>query len=237
MFMPDESIETVTLDRLLEWRAALLEEYPSTTVAGRIKNIKTVFTWAVDQDWLQKSPADKVPRGSFRNREFDRFITMEEYAKLLEACPNQEWRTIIALARIGGLRCPSELQQLRWSDILEDRFTVYSPKTERHAGRDKRVVRLFDELRAELERHNQTSEFVVQGFQGKAWRLYSPFQEIAERAGIGRIKCPFVNMRRSRANEVVRQFGEAMERMWIGHSWDVMEKHYLLQLDEDFSTC
>ena len=24
--------------------------------------------------------------------------------KLLEACPNQEWRTIIALARIGGVR-------------------------------------------------------------------------------------------------------------------------------------
>ena len=44
-------------------------------------------------------------------------------------------------------------------------------------------------------------------------------------------------MRRSRANEVLRKWGEAMERMWIGHTWDVMEKHYLMHLDEDFSTC
>ena len=180
---------------------------------------------------------DKLPTGQSRNREYDRYITMEEYGKLLDACPSQEWRTIIALARIGGLRCPSELQRLRWSDVLHDRFVVYSPKTEHHAGRDKRIVRLFDELRAELDKHDKTGGFVVQGFQGKTWNLYAPFQEISERAGLGRIRCPFVNMRRSRANEVVRQFGEAMERMWIGHSWGVMEKHYLLQLDEDFATC
>ena len=37
---------------------------------------------------------------------------MDEYAKLLDACPNQEWRTIIALARVGGLRYSSELQRL-----------------------------------------------------------------------------------------------------------------------------
>jgi len=46
----------------------------------------------------------KVPLGSFINRANDRIISMEDYAKLLDACPNQDWRTLIALARIGGLR-------------------------------------------------------------------------------------------------------------------------------------
>ena len=96
---------------------------------------------------------------------------------------------------------------------------------------------LFCELREELDKCDKTTEFVVQSFQGTAWSLYEPLQEISERAGLGKIRCPFVNMRRSRANDVVRQFSEAMKRMWIGHSWDVMEKHYLLQLEEDFSTC
>jgi len=237
MFLPNESIESLTHDRLLEWKASMLEEYKESTVAGQIARLHALLNWAVEQEWLPKSPARKIERGSFRNREFDRFITMEEYAKLLDACPNQEWRTIIALARIGGLRCPSELRLLRWTDILQDRFTVHSPKTERHEGHDKRVVRLFDELREELDRHDQTGEFVVQSFQQRTWNLYNPFQEISERAGLGRIRCPFVNMRRSRANEVVRKWGEAMERLWIGHSWEVMEKHYLLQLDEDFATC
>jgi len=235
MFSPTESIEQVTSERLLEWKTSMLDELAEATVTGHVKNIKAVLNWAVSQDWLMKSPAAEIPKGSFRNREKDRFITMAEYGKLLEACPNQEWRVIIALARIGGLRCPSELKRLRWKDIVQDRFTVHSPKTEHHDGRDKRVVPLFDELRAELEKHEKTTEYVVHGFQGRSWNLNVPFQEIAERAGLGKIVCPFVNMRRSRANEVVRRHGEAMERQWIGHSWDVMEKHYLQQLDEDFT--
>ena len=36
---------------------------------------------------------------------------------ILEACPDQEWRTLFALVRYGGLRCPSEVLKLKWSDI------------------------------------------------------------------------------------------------------------------------
>ena len=236
MFSQTEHIETITPERLLEWKIAMLDEYAEATVAGYVKNLKAVFKWAVDQEWLTRSPAAKIPKGSFRNRENDRFITMAEYAKLLDACPNQEWRAIIALARIGGLRCPSELKQLRWKDVDFDgnRFLVKSPKTERHEKHRERLVLLFDELRTELEKHDKTTEFVVQGFQRTSWNLYDPFQEIAERSGLGKIACPFVNMRRSRSNEVFRRWGEAQERLWIGHSTDVMEKHYLQSLDEDF---
>jgi uncharacterized iron-regulated protein len=94
---------------------------------------------------------------------------------------------------------------------------------------------LFSELRNELNGLDRVTEFVVQGYQGTSWRLYDPFQEIAERAGLGIIRCPFVNMRRSRANEIFRRYGEAKEWLWIGHSWEVMEKHYLLQLEGDFA--
>jgi integrase len=134
-----------------------------------MKTAKMVFNWAVDHDWLTKNPMKKIPNGSFINRENDRIVTMEEYAKLLYACPNQEWRSIIALAKIGGLRCPSELQQLRWSDVdwTGNRFLVRSPKTERHEGHQERLVPLFPELRAELERHysldeTKGNEFVIE---------------------------------------------------------------------------
>ena len=161
-------------------------------------------------DWLTKSPARKIQRGSFRNREFDRFITMEEYGKLLEACPSQEWRMIIALARIGGLRCPSELQRLRWKDVdwAQNRLLVYSSKTERSAKHSHRLVPLFDELRMELDKCGKTTEYVVQSFQGTAWNVYESFQEIAVLTGLGRIACPFRNMRRSRSNDVARRYGE-----------------------------
>ncbi|MCL2006341.1 MAG: hypothetical protein FWG73_09315, partial [Planctomycetaceae bacterium] len=45
---------------------------------------------------------------------------------------------------------------------------------------------------------------------------------------------PFDNMRMSRSNEVVRDFGEAKENLWIGHSTQVMRDHYFRLSDDDF---
>jgi len=239
VFLPRESIEQITSDRLLAWRVSMLAVYAEASVATHIKNTKAVLNWAVRQDWIAKNPMNGIAVGSFRNRDKDRIVTMEEYALLLDSCPNQEWRTIIALARIGGLRCPSELQQLRWKDVdwEQNRFLVHSPKTERHANHATRLMPLFDELKVELQNHfsDNENEFVVQGHQKTDWNLSNPFQKILERAGLGKIACPFANMRRSRANEVVRRWGEAMEKLWIGHTADVMEKHYLCPLDTDFA--
>ena len=199
--------------------------------------MSAVLDFAVRLDWIRKNPMVGVSKGGYRNKENDRFITMAEYEKLLEACPSQEWRTIIALARIGGLRCPSELQQLRWSDVhLEtNRFVVRSPKMERYEEKQEREVPLFPDLRVELMKHNQTTEFVIQSLQGTAWRLHEPFQKIARRSGVGMIVRPFDNMRMSRSNEVVREFGYPLESEWIGHSQKTMLKHYHQLADDDFA--
>ena len=241
-FSPSEPIEKITADRCLDWKTSLFARFATAGVTGHVKVAKMVFEWAFDQGWIPRNPLKKIPNGSFINREHDRKVSMEEYAKLLDACPNQEWRTIIALARIGGLRCPSELQQLRWSDVhwTKNRFLVHSPKTEHHEGHEERIVPLFPELRTELERHssqNETrvSEFVIEHFQNTSWNLYSPFQTIARRAGLTDINRPFDNMRMSRSNEVERKFGSKMESLWIGHSEKVMKKHYLVLEDEDYA--
>jgi integrase len=239
-FSSNEPIEKMTAERLLEWRTALLPKYAPATVTGIVRTAKMVFEWAVDQDWLTKSPLKKIPNGSFVNREKDRIISMEEYAKLLEASPNQEWRTIIALVRIGGLRCPSELRHLRWSDIrwAENRFLVRSPKTEHHEGHRERLVPLFPELRTELERHfslveTKGSEFIVEHYQNSAWNMHDKFQIIVRRAGLETIVRPFDNMRMSRSNEVCERFGSAKENLWIGHSEMIRRKHYKGELSDE----
>ena len=241
-FSPSEPIEKMTAEKLLEWKAALLTRFSPAGVAGHVKTAKMVFTWAVDHDWLTKNPMKKIPNGSFVNRENDRIMSMDEYAKLLATCPNQEWRTIMALARIGGLRCPSELKQLRWSDVnwTENRFLVHSPKTEGYEGHHERIVPLFPELRAELERHfsldeTKDNEFVIEHYQRTSWNLRNQFQVIARHAGLGTMIRPFDNMRMSRSNEVERQFGSKKETLWIGHSEKVMIKHYLVLEDKDYA--
>ena len=242
-FAETEFIDKLTSERLLEWKTSLLEEYAEASVAGYIKNLSAMLNWVVKkQKWLTENPLEDISRGSFVNRKNDRTISMAEYFQLLDACPSQEWRTIIALARIGGLRCPSELQQLRWSDIdwAKDRFSVRSPKTEHHAGKDKREVPLFAELFEELDRHfllDETvgNEFVIQGLQGTSWKLRNMFNRISNNAGLGTIIRPFDNMRTSRSNEVRSRWGDAIESTWIGHSPEIMKKHYLCPSDEEFA--
>jgi len=82
-----------------------------------------------------------------------RFVTEDEARRILDACPCQDWRTIFALCRWGGLRCPSELLALQWSDIdwQEQRMQVPEPKVAHHPGRGRRTVPLFPELRQALD--------------------------------------------------------------------------------------
>ena len=199
-----------------------------------------VFEWGVDQDWLVKNPMKNIPIGSTVNRDNNRTISMDEYAKLLAACRHQEWRTIIALARIGGLRCPSEIQRLRWSDIhwADNRFLVRSPKTEHHEGHRERLVPLFPELQAELERQfsldeTKGNEFVIERYQKTSWNLHAAFEGISKRAGLGTIIRPFDNMRMSRSNEVWERFGSGKENLWIGHSEMIRRKHYQGELSDE----
>ncbi len=80
------------------------------------------------------------------------FITREEAAKVLEACPDAQWRLLFALSRYGGLRCPSEHLGLKWGDVdwERNRILVRSPKTEHHAGGESRMIPLFPELLSHL---------------------------------------------------------------------------------------
>lgn len=251
-FDAGEEISDLTTARLEEWKEFLRTKVPrdrskvlglaKSTIAGTVTKAKAVFNWAVRSELLDKSPLDGIGRGSFINREKDRHITMDEYRRLLDACPCQDWRTIIALARIGGIRCPSELLRLRWMDVNfeRSRFYVRSPKTEHHAGKEGRLVPLFPELRIELERHfederSEGAEFVINRYRDpERTNLGTQFGRIVQLAGIGPIEKPFTNMRASRSTEVYAEFGAFLESKWIGHSSKTARDHYLQVREIDF---
>jgi integrase len=169
---------------------------------------------------------------------------MDEYQRLLDACPCQEWRVIITLARIGGLR-PCEIMVLRWSDIGIGencmRFRVCSPKLNAHEHLREREVPLFAEVVEELDKLrsmqcNEDREFVINRYTNREQcNLCQPFDTIAERAGIGKIVRPFDNMRASRSTEVHRDYGAKAESVWLGHSQEVAKKCYLMVTDDVYA--
>ena len=187
-------------------RFILAGQLAKASVATYLKQAKACFNWAVKQEWIEKSPLAGIGVGSFVNKSKDRKISMDEYQRLLDACPCQDWRVIISLARIGGLRCPSEVIALKWSDVewKKNRFFVRSPKTEHHEGKESRIVPIFPELKTELETlfsmpQSKGREFVINRHRDPDRNLGSPFNKISKEAGLVIIPRPFDNMRATRS--------------------------------------
>ena len=144
-FGNDTPLEKITADNAVAFRLDLQKRYSEATTATMIKHSRQVFTLARRRKLVDDNPFETVKTGSQRNPKRLYFVSMDEYQRLLEGYTNPKQRLIIALARIGGLRCPIELCGLRWSEIdwQGKWFWVHSQKTEHYAGKAKRQVPLY----------------------------------------------------------------------------------------------
>jgi integrase len=219
------------------------------TVRKRLQFATMIFRAALRRRLIAESSfADVFIKASMPNRE--RFITAEETAKLLDACPNHHWRVIVTLARFGGLRCPSEVHSLRWQDIDWDtgRIVVSSPKTAHHPGKSSRTIPLFPELRSILSEAFDLAPdgavYVVDermraSSQGNAgWRncnLRTTFTKIVRRAGLTPRPRLFHNLRSSRQTELAERFPTHVVCDWLGNSEEIARKHYIQTTDDHFA--
>ena len=107
------------------------------------------FKIAKRRGLVDHNPFEGLPASVKANRERFFYVDRKMIDRILEHCPDVEWRLIMVLTRYGGLRCPSELLSLRWSDINweHNRIRVPSPKTAHHEGGESRTIPLFPELR------------------------------------------------------------------------------------------
>jgi integrase len=215
----------------------------TATIKKRLDFGRMVFANALKHRLLSENPFAEVRvKVALPNREH--FITHEETERLIDACPDEDWRIIIALARYGGLRCPSEVLSVRWQNVNFDpqmgTIVVESPKTAHHPGKDQRVIPLFGLLRPHLERAFEAApegatHVVGGGHREKAlgpsgWRtvnLRTQFLRIIARAGLNKWPRLFHNLRSSRATELMDQHGPNDVCRWMGHGMRVAERHYL----------
>lgn len=207
------------------------------TRAGTIRDVRRVFNWAIKNDLIAANPFSAVNRGSFKNKSREYYVPLEDYQKLLDACPAQVWRVALALYRIGGLRL-AEALSLTWADVdfPRGRLLVHSPKTERYKGRASRVVPMFPPLRVELEKlWDQTPEYSSPYvIATNRTTIRKHVERIVFFAGLNRWERLIQNLRSSRAIEIEREFGALAEAEWIGHSPRTARDHYLHVLDDDF---
>ncbi len=168
------------------------------------------------------------------------FVSANEATKVLDACPDAEWRLLFALSRYGGLRCPSEHLSLRWGDIdwANSRIRVPSPKTEHIEGKESRLIPMFPELRPPLEavfeQAEPGTEYVITRYRSANANLRTQLERIIRRAGLEPWGKPWQNLRSTRETELMESFPAHVVCGWIGNSEAVARKHYLQVTDEHF---
>jgi len=151
-FGKDHPLESITPRDADKWRSALEPDYSNATISRDVGAARMFFKQAVRWGMIPSNSFEGVRAGSQVNRERLFYVYPEIAHKLIESAPDSDWRCIIVLARFGGLRCPSEVLGVKWSDVnwAENRLLVRSPKTERHIGKAERIIPLFPELRSVL---------------------------------------------------------------------------------------
>jgi len=239
-FGPDKGLRDITPGDADAWLLSLRERYASGTAGRTVKRAKQFFRAAIRRKLLHENPFADVKAPSEANEARKHFVPNEDAQKVLESCPDTEWRLIFALSRYGGLRCPSEHLALEWAgvDWVRNRFWVPSPKTEHHEGHEGRWVPIFAELRPYLEEAFELAEpgavHVINRYRDTNANLRTQFLRIIKRAGVSPWPKLFQNLRASRETELAEGFPIHVVCKWIGHAAKIAEKHYLQVTDDHF---
>ncbi len=240
-FGPVKPLRDINRGDADEWRLRLVGEgLADSTVRKRSGFAKQFFAFAVKKNLVPANPFADLKSAATGNPKRFAFVSREQVAAVLEACPDADWRLVVALARFGGLRCPSEPFALKWADVdwERGRMTVTSPKTEHHEGKDCRLTPIFPELRPFLEeardRAEPGAEYVVGRLRGHS-NLGVPFKKIIRRAGLVPWPKVFQNLRSTRQTELEEEFPSHVVCAWIGNSEAVARKHYLQVTDDHFA--
>ncbi len=221
------SITAADADRWRRWMLA--RPMAIATVSKHCKRAKTMLSDAVKDRLISVSPFEKLKGGKESNETRHFMVNADVSQTILGACPDADWRVIFALARWGGLSCPSEVLRLKWSDVDWEKgcFRIDSPKT------GIRYCPLFPEIRATLkDAFDPESIYCVNRYRSSEQNLRTQFVRILGLADVKPWPKLFVNLRSTRRTELQERFPDHVVNRWMGHSGKVAEKHYLQVTDE-----
>ncbi|MCA9232149.1 MAG: site-specific integrase [Planctomycetales bacterium] len=218
------------------------ENLAENTVRRRSGIAKQFFTAAQRKGLIENNPFADLKAAVQANAKRFHFVSREDAQKVLDACPDAEWRLLFALSRYGGLRCPSEHLKLELTDInwAENRLRVPSPKTEHHQGGESRFIPIFPELRPYLEEVFELAKpgqvYLITRYRDVNANLRSQLLRIIKRAGVKPWPKLFQNLRSTRETELAEEFPLHVVCAWIGNTQAVAAKHYLQVTDEHFQS-
>jgi integrase len=198
--------------------------------------------------FLRESPFAKLKMNHRENRMPNRdYISRDFFEEILAVLPGP-WQMLVALGRLGGLRCPSEGLLVRWKDVNLDGvpgLDVTSPKTKSKGKPWRRIPicpRLVEILRSLKPKNCSAEDYLVnlpayrtereRGWHGVNVR--QQFTRHLEAGGIGKIKAAFKVFRSSCLTDWAKNHPIHVVAKWAGNTVAVIAKHYLTLVDHDW---
>jgi integrase len=208
-----------------------------------ITAVKPLFNFAVDCGYLSKSPFAKVKGGPTTTPERVYYVTYEEIELAIGACGDDvELAGVLALARYAGLRIPSEIRELRFTDFDASCFSTgeglfrvpLSGKT------GTRRVPLFRELvpylKAIREKSKPEQEFVFEKYRSDR-NVGTLIKTKMQKAGLKIWEKFFINQRSSCQTDKERLgWSRSVMDAVFGNTELVRIQHYIQPLpDSDYA--
>lgn len=238
-FDVNRDLRTINKGEANDWVRHLRLKLGGPTVAGRVKKARQIFRDAIDRKLIDVNPFAGIKLPGQANAARNRYILASDVQKVIDACPDAEWRLIFAMARFAGLRMPSELFPLRWIDLdwSKNQMVIHSPKTEHHENRDKRTIPIFPAIKPYLLDCLALAEVgsadIIVRHRGENLRTQA--ERIIAKAGIKQWPRLFQNLRASCETDLATIHPIHVVCEWIGNTQLIAMKHYLKVTDEDFA--
>jgi len=242
-FFRNDCLGDVTVQHAKNFRVYLQSTVglSENSIRRQIGIARQFFNSAVDAELIAKNPfrGQSVSVRANESRFF--FVSLETAQKVLEACPDAEWRLIFGLARFGGLRCPSEVLRLKWVDVdfEKQRFTVHASKTKHHADCGIRIVPMFPELKPlfqdAFEQVREGAVYCIERHRDVEINLRTHLARIVKRASLELWPKLFQNCRSTRETELFKMTGGNVKAVcnWIGNTPAVAMTHYAQVTESD----
>ena len=232
----DTALAAITPGQAEEYARWVRSHFKASHAGKLVADARQFFRAAEKYRILADNPFAGLDSSQAVDETRKRYITPETAAELMAAA-DPYLAALIALARFGGLRIPSEALSLEWHrvDWTRDRFTIYSPKT-----KTVRTLPLFPEIRPYLEALYDTApqggQFAFSRYRSTAAKVYRGWLlALLDRTGVPPWPDLWRNLRFSAKNDLLKRFPEHVVCAWIGHDRETGRKHYDRATEADYA--
>ena len=227
---------SITPERIAEWKENLLLRVGQGSVKTWCAHLRAAFAVAIEWGYIRKNPFVGKRRGPYGTMHetpgkrpgcLPRYVSTEDFEKILEHEPREDWRRAFRIYFLTGMR-RRELVRMKWEQVAGDTLVIIGK------GGKTRYFPLSEELRALLGAPGKPGGYVF-----PLWRdantITRRFRAAAIAAGMPDVS-PHVLRHAFATRLAMAGLGEDVRMPLMGHSTKEMSRHYTHVTQEHLRT-